>query len=257
MQANTERQQQEKEKLRKRHRAKSDAAESEFPASPEDILTETFDDVIEVEGIRFNTVKLFHPKPASMDRPCMEHLIKLKSPSSDISPLDPLGIVYKADPICDDVNLTLPLEVHALTFESAYYSSTQGKKKLRQIEAELQRLCRVKHRNVCRVYAVRLLFPLAGPPRLSILMEERPTLTLFELLEDSGTLRLERAMVRLVNIVQDSLFIQFHRTIPNRLCGALVRYTVPTYFIEVFTFLSKLCISNLGRHYSPHHWTRL
>ncbi|KAI0029609.1 kinase-like domain-containing protein [Vararia minispora EC-137] len=174
MQADAKRQQQEKEKFRKRHRAKSDAAESEFPASPEDILTESFDDLVEVDGIRFNTVKLFHPKPASTDHP--------------------LGTVYKADPICDDVNLTLPLEVHALTFESAYYCSTQGKKKLKHVESELQRMCKVTHRNVCRVYAVKLLFPQSGPPRLSILMEERPTLTLFELLEDSGALRPERAM---------------------------------------------------------------
>jgi translation initiation factor 2-alpha kinase 4 len=220
MQADAERQQLEKEKLRQRHRAKSDAAESEFPASPEDILTETFDEMIDVNGIRFNTVKLFHPKPASTDRPCMEHLIKMNSLSGDIPPVDPLGTIYKADPICDDVNLTLPLEVHALTLESSYYSSTQGKKKLRSVEAELKRLCRVRDRNVSRIYAVRLLFPVAGAPRLSILMEERPTLTLFELLEDSGSLRPERAMVRLAYFIAGSLLDILCRITQIRRFGA-------------------------------------
>lgn len=37
-----------------------------------------------------------------------------------------LGTVYLADPICDDVNATLPLEVHVVTFDSHYYTTNQG-----------------------------------------------------------------------------------------------------------------------------------
>ena len=32
-----------------------------------------------------------------------------------------------ADPICDDVNATLPLELYVITFESHYYTTSQGK----------------------------------------------------------------------------------------------------------------------------------
>lgn len=37
-----------------------------------------------------------------------------------------LGITYLADPLCDDVNATLPLEVHTISFNSDYYTTTQG-----------------------------------------------------------------------------------------------------------------------------------
>lgn len=35
-------------------------------------------------------------------------------------------MTYIADPVCDDVNATLPLEVHTLEFTSEYYVSFQG-----------------------------------------------------------------------------------------------------------------------------------
>lgn len=35
-------------------------------------------------------------------------------------------MTYIADPVCDDVNATLPLEVHTLEFNSEYYVSSQG-----------------------------------------------------------------------------------------------------------------------------------
>jgi hypothetical protein len=34
--------------------------------------------------------------------------------------------VYLADPVCDDVNATLPLELYVVTFYSEYYSTSQG-----------------------------------------------------------------------------------------------------------------------------------
>jgi hypothetical protein len=37
-----------------------------------------------------------------------------------------LGMTYLADPLCDDVNATLPLEVHTISFNSDYYTTTQG-----------------------------------------------------------------------------------------------------------------------------------
>jgi hypothetical protein len=38
-----------------------------------------------------------------------------------------LGVTYLADPICDDVHTTLPLELFTVTFEGSYYSTNPGK----------------------------------------------------------------------------------------------------------------------------------
>ena len=59
MRADAQRQQLEREKFKARQRAQSDA--TEVPPSTEDILTQSFDVEIEVDGICFNVVKLFHP----------------------------------------------------------------------------------------------------------------------------------------------------------------------------------------------------
>ncbi|KIJ60152.1 hypothetical protein HYDPIDRAFT_139699 [Hydnomerulius pinastri MD-312] len=149
-----------------RRRAQSDA--TEVPSSG-DTLTESFPLEVEFRGMRFSAVKMFHPR-----REC-------------------LGITYLADPLCDDVHATLPLEVHAIEFHSDYYISTQGKKKLSQLEAEIQRLMNVRHPNLLSVLAVKLSFPHLGPPRLTILSEQRPALTLQDVLEDCDRLREDRA----------------------------------------------------------------
>ena len=41
--------------------------------------------------------------------------------------IEGLGTVYLADPVCDDINVTLPLELYVVTFHSKYYTTTQGK----------------------------------------------------------------------------------------------------------------------------------
>ncbi|KAG2137935.1 kinase-like domain-containing protein [Suillus clintonianus] len=150
-----------------RRRAQSDA--TEVPSSG-DTLTESFPDEIEFRGVRFNAVKMFHPR-----KEC-------------------LGITYLADPLCDDVNATLPLEVHTINFNSDYYTSTQGKKKLHAAEAEIQKLINIHHPNLLSTLAVKLNFPYSGaPPRLTILSEQRPALTLQDVLEDCERLREDRA----------------------------------------------------------------
>ncbi|KAF9218926.1 Serine/threonine-protein kinase [Gyrodon lividus] len=149
-----------------RRRAQSDA--TEVPSSG-DTLTESFPIEVEFRGIRFSAVKMFHPR-----KEC-------------------LGVTYLADPMCDDVHATLPLEVHSIEFNSEYYVSTQGRKKLGQLEAEIQRLMNVHHPNLLSVFAVKLYFPHLGPPRLTILSEQRPALTLQDVLEDCDRLREDRA----------------------------------------------------------------
>ncbi|KAF9231990.1 hypothetical protein BU15DRAFT_90768 [Melanogaster broomeanus] len=149
-----------------RRRAQSDATEMPYSG---DTLTESFPIEIEFRGIRFSAVKMFHPRR------------------------DGLGVTYLADPLCDDVHATLPLEVHAIEFNSDYYVSTQGRKKLGQLEAEIQRLMNIHHPNLLSVLAVKLSFPHLGPVRLTILSEQRPALTLQDVLEDSDRLREDKA----------------------------------------------------------------
>ncbi|EGN94241.1 hypothetical protein SERLA73DRAFT_126224 [Serpula lacrymans var. lacrymans S7.3] len=151
-----------------RQRALSDATEVP-PAG--DTPTESFNEEIEFKGVKFNTVKMFHPR-----REC-------------------LGTTYLADPLCDDVQATLPLEVHSIVFQTEYYISTQGKKKLKQLEAEIQRLTNIRHPNLLSIFAVKLtMHHTNAPPRLIVLSEQRPALTLQDVLEDCECLREERAM---------------------------------------------------------------
>ncbi len=97
--------------------------------------------------------------------------------------------------MCDDVNVTLPLELHVVAFDSPYYKSSQGRKKLKQLEEEISRLITVRHDNVLRVLAVKLHTPhSSAPPQLIVLSEQTPSLTLRDMLEDSDTLREERAI---------------------------------------------------------------
>ena len=54
-----ERQQAERQKFKARDRAPSDA--TEVPSSSEDTLTQSFDCLLEINGLQFQTVKMFHP----------------------------------------------------------------------------------------------------------------------------------------------------------------------------------------------------
>jgi len=176
MQADVHRHQVERERQRVRHRAQSDA--TQVPEFADDILTQSFDREIIVNELHFRAVKLFHPRH------------------------DCLGTTYQAEPICDEVAATLPLEVHLVTFDTHYYTTHQGRKKLKLVQEEVQRLIGVRHENVIRVYAVRLTLPQSnGAPQLAILMEQKPQLTLHDLLEDCETLREERASSYLTQIL--------------------------------------------------------
>jgi eukaryotic translation initiation factor 2-alpha kinase 4 len=112
----TQKQQQAREKLEgARKRGYSDA--TAVPPSG-DIFTESFNQEIVFGGVTFQSVKIFHPYAGKM------------TPSfplfgSNWLP-DSLGMTYLADPICDDVNMTLPLELHAITFNDPYYTTSQG-----------------------------------------------------------------------------------------------------------------------------------
>ncbi|KAI9461114.1 hypothetical protein HD554DRAFT_2206776 [Boletus coccyginus] len=172
-----------------RRRAQSDA--TEVP-SVGDTLTEQFPIEVEFRGIRFNTVKMFHPR-----KEC-------------------LGMTYIADPVCDDVNATLPLEVHTLEFNSEYYVSFQGKRKLAQLEAEIQHLIKVHHPNLLSILAVKLSFPHFGPPRLTILSEQPPALTL----QDDYLAQILSALnaVHSSDLVHRGMSLSWNRSINLRRC---------------------------------------
>lgn len=169
-----------------------------------DTLTETFNREIEVNGLRFSTVKLFYPRN------------------------DGLGTVYLAEPVCDDVNTTLPLELFVVTFDTHYYTTTQGRKKIKQVEAEIQRLTAIRHSNALSVFAVKLNLPhSSGPPQLMVLSEQAPALTLYDVLEDCESLREERATDYLGQILSALNAVHagglMHRGITTRCIGLVSR----------------------------------
>jgi len=72
-----------------------------------------------------------------------------------------------------------------------------GKKKLKQVEDELKKLMKIQHDNLLSVFAVKLssAYSEHDYPRLSILLEQRPSLSLHDVLEDCDFLREDRALV--------------------------------------------------------------
>ncbi|KAG7440064.1 Serine/threonine-protein kinase [Guyanagaster necrorhizus] len=164
-----------REQHRTRQRANSET--TEVPYS-DDTPTETFDEDIEMNGVHFDTVKFFHPRKSC------------------------LGTIYSADPVCDDTNTTLPLELHVITFDSHYYTTNQGRKKVKQVEEEIIRLKSVRHPNVVRVLAVKLNAPhSSGAPQLVILSEQSPALSLKDVLSDCDCLREDRVSDYIVQIL--------------------------------------------------------
>ncbi|KAH8096907.1 hypothetical protein BXZ70DRAFT_945142 [Cristinia sonorae] len=180
LRADAERRQEEQELFQKaRRRAMSDATEMPVPEDLTDLTPiETFQEEIQWQGVSFMSVKLFHPQ-----KEC-------------------LGTVWQADPITEDPHTSFNLEVFTITFESRYYSTSQGRKKLQQLESEIQRLCSIRHSNLLAMLAVKLTTPhSSGPPKLVLLCEGRPSVTLEDVLQDSDSLREDRATDYLTQIL--------------------------------------------------------
>ena len=158
--------------MQARRRALSDA--TEVPMSEDATPIESFEREIKWRGHSFFKVRLFHPR-----QEC-------------------LGTVYQADPVCEEPLTSLPMELLSITFVSHYYTTNQGLKKLKQVESELQRLASIRHPNLLAVLAAKLTTPSANSsPRLLILTEQRPSVTLHDVLEDTDHLREDCAQVSL------------------------------------------------------------
>lgn len=148
-----------------------------------------------------------------------------------------LGMIYQAEPIPLSTvsslpsspivhttsSTTAPLEQLTITFTSPYYLTPQGLKKLQILEAELIRLARVRHASLCALLAIKLGVPQATwgsyprlqdldsgrgrnksgdvSPRLVLLMEGRPRITLEDVMEECERMKEERARDYLVQIL--------------------------------------------------------
>ena len=194
LKADAERRQQEQELFQKaRRRAMSDATEMPPPSEDLTDLTpiETFQEEIQWQGASFMSVKLFHPRKGVY---CSHHSSSCRDADNRV---ECLGIVWQADPVTEDPHASFNLEVLSITFESRYYSTSQGRKKLKALEAEIQRLCSIRHNNLLAILAVKFTTShSSGPARLALLCEGRPSVTLEDVLQDSDSLREDRATVR-------------------------------------------------------------
>ncbi|KAI0777469.1 Serine/threonine-protein kinase [Trametes elegans] len=168
-------QQQERERMQQlaRKRAMSDAT---TVGPTDDTLVEDaaqiefFDTEIRWKNVVFNRVRLFHSRQEG------------------------LGTLYQAEPVLEKSLETIPLELFSVSFLADHYKRPQGLKKLKELESEIQRLITVRHHNLVSVLAVKLTIPrLPDNPRLVILMEQRPSVTLHDVLDDSDHIREERA----------------------------------------------------------------
>lgn len=121
--------------------------------------------------------------------------------------------MYQAEPGSEHGHATVPLELLSITLSphtiqlprvSKYIPILilpsliveSGRKKLKQLESEIQRLTRIRHPNLLAVLAVKLTTPKSNDsPHLLVLTEQRPAVTLQDVLEDCDWLREDRASV--------------------------------------------------------------
>ena len=221
-----------------RKRANSESTEVPFTGDEDfQVPSEAFGHEMEINGVRFNAVKLFYPRSGKSTSSLFFPYLIRSSPQAG------LGIVYTADPIVDDIVSISPLELYVVTFESQYYTTTQGRKKLKQVEEEIQRLSTVRHPKVISVYAVKLYIPhSSGPPQLMVLSEQLPALTLHDVLEDSESLREDRVsacfhffvLILSLTVVlglSQSDFDSIECTSHKRLCSQRYLYLMVIYVI--------------------------
>ncbi|EJC97866.1 uncharacterized protein FOMMEDRAFT_143407 [Fomitiporia mediterranea MF3/22] len=171
-----------KEEMRREERERQKARRRAFSDATEKPLVETsiesFDSEIEISGVRFDTVRLYHGR-----QEC-------------------LGTTYDAEPVCDEPHPAITLELHVIVFESSYYKTHPGRKKIDQVENEARRLTRLaSYDHVQRVLAVQSNGTRTSQPtRISILVEKKPSLTLKDVLLECDGLREERITSYLMQI---------------------------------------------------------
>jgi hypothetical protein len=97
------------------------------------------------------------------------------------------------------------MELYSISFASHYYTTTQGRKKLTQVEHEIKSLINIRHTKLQTVFGVKLILPRGSdPPKLMVLNEQAPTLTLHDVLEECECFREDRASVRTPSFLKPS-----------------------------------------------------
>ncbi|KAG8905299.1 hypothetical protein FRB99_000272 [Tulasnella sp. 403] len=115
----------------------------------------------------------------------------------------PLGRISAVEPIVESPGSVEipPLGLCSVLLTSAYYNRSQGKKRLREIEAEVQALRTLSHPNLARIYAAELKKNHEDNQTLIVLTDRAAPLTLRDVLEQSETLRPEKAVDYLIQIL--------------------------------------------------------
>ncbi|KAF9561509.1 other/PEK/GCN2 protein kinase [Agrocybe pediades] len=209
-------------------RRRANSAATEVPSVGDgDTPMETFQDMT-INGVHFNTVKLYNPKAWN------------------------LGLVYMAEPIVDNVSAAVPLELYMISFEGSHYSTIGGKAKLSNLAEEMKGLLRIRHPKILTTYGVKLNLPAVGHPQLVILTEKTPSVTLHDILEECDSLREDRATDYITQILtalsdlHDRGFV--HRGINARSIGLVSdgnnHKSIKLCKVSVFTRLLDLHRSN-------------
>ncbi|KAI0354133.1 Serine/threonine-protein kinase [Trametes cingulata] len=227
-------QQQERERMQQlaRKRAMSDAT---TVGPTDDTLVDTagdievFDKEIHWRNVAFSRVRLFHSRQEG------------------------LGTMYQAEPILERSFETIPLEMLSISFMADHYKRPQGLKKLKELESDIQRLTSIRHHNLVAVLAVKLTIPRQPDnPRLVILMEQRPSVTLQDVLEDTDHIREERATDYLSQILGaiNSLHAAgiMHKGLNLRCIGLAPRDSFGSQkLVKIFNVCYHVCLLALHR----------
>ncbi|KZS96040.1 Serine/threonine-protein kinase [Sistotremastrum niveocremeum HHB9708] len=185
----------EREQIRRRKRADSDASDA---TNTEPGSIENFGSEIHLsEDLVFDSVRLLQPSK------------------------DPLGTVFLVQPLTESKDAPL-LEMLVVLFDASYYREPQGWKKVRELEAELKKLATLRHVNVQRIYAAKVT-PRGSRivPKLCILRERSPAMTIADLLESCDILSPAKTKEYLLQILEGMAYIHglgyMHKDI--RLCA--------------------------------------
>ncbi|KAF8186819.1 hypothetical protein BJ912DRAFT_1022739 [Pholiota molesta] len=198
---------------RSRRRANSEATEVPDVTifdEDEDSMIETFSEMKLDSGIRFTSVRIYQPRAAY------------------------LGTIYTAMPILDPTIPVPPMELYSISFASHYYTTTQGRKKLTQVEHEIKSLINIRHTKLQTVFGVKLILPRGSdPPKLMVLNEQAPTLTLHDVLEECECFREDRASDYCTQILTALSALHqrdlVHKAITTRCIGLSVKLCRATY----------------------------
>ncbi|KAH9846907.1 Serine/threonine-protein kinase [Lenzites betulinus] len=231
---NAYQQQQERERMQQlaRKRAMSDAT---TVGPTDDTLVdnsgefETFDREIHWKNVSFTRVRLFHSRQEG------------------------LGTLYQAEPVLERTYDTVPLEMLSVTFMSDHYKRPQGLKKLKELEANARRLTTIRHPNLLAVLAVKLTIPRAPDnPRLVVLTEQRPSVTLYDVLDDTDHIREERAtdylgqILAAINTLHAAGII--HKGLNLKCIGLAPRDSYgPNKLVKIFNVCYHVCLLALHR----------